>query len=294
MSEIFLADNIEVLSTLADESVDLIYIDPPFNTGKIQKRTRLKTVRDEATGDRTGFQRKRYRSIALGTQSFSDIFDDFLAFLEPRLVESHRILKAHGSMFLHIDYREAHYCKVLLDLLFGRDAFKNEIIWSYDFGGRSKNRWPAKHDTILWYAKTPDSYTFNYDDIDRIPYLAPRLVGPEKAARGKTPTDVWWQTIVPTNGKERTGYPTQKPIQILERIIRVHSRPGDVVLDFFGGSGTTGEAAARLGRRYILVDNNPEAVKVMAVRLAFDQPDCVNFDAPANNEAQPPLADFRS
>ncbi len=284
-SRIVLADNMDVLPTLPDNSVDLIYIDPPFNTGKVQQRTRIRTTRDDA-GDRTGFQGKRYRTEKLGTESFGDAFDDFLAFIEPRFEESYRVLKSTGSFFFHIDYREVHYCKVMLDQLFGRDSFKNEIIWAYDYGGRPKNRWPAKHDSILWHAKDPNDYTYNYDAIDRIPYMAPGLVGKEKAARGKTPTDVWWQTIVPTNGKERTGYPTQKPIAILNRIVNVHSNPGDFLLDFFAGSGTTGEAAARAGRQYLLVDDNPAATAVMATRLAFDRPDCVNFEAPPMNDVQ--------
>ena len=237
----------------------------------MQARTRLKTVRDEA-GDRTGFQGQRYRSIKLGEQSYADIFSDYLAFLEPRLKEAHRLLTPDGSLFFHIDYREVHYCKVLLDQIFGRESFINEIIWAYDYGARATRRWSPKHDNILWYAKNPKNYTYRYEDIDRIPYMAPGLVGPEKAARGKTPTDTWWHTIVSPNGKEKTGYPTQKPLAILSRIIRVHSNPGDAVLDFFAGSGTTGEAALRLGRRATLVDNNPQALEVMARRLAFAEP----------------------
>ena len=271
MLDIHFGDNLEVLRTLPDAAFALIYIDPPFNTGKVQARTRLKTVRDE-TGDRTGFQGQRYRSIKLGKQSYADIFSDYLAFLEPRLIEAHRLLTPDGSLFFHIDYREVHYCKVLLDGIFGRESFINEIIWAYDYGARATRRWSPKHDNILWYAKNPKNYTYRYDDIDRIPYMAPGLVGPEKAARGKTPTDTWWHTIVSPNGKEKTGYPTQKPLAILSRIIRVHSNPGDAVLDFFAGSGTTGEAALRLGRRATLVDNNPQALEVMARRLAFAKP----------------------
>ena len=271
MLHIHFGDNLEVLRTLPDATFALIYIDPPFNTGKVQARTRLKTVRDDA-GDRTGFQGQRYRSIKLGEQSYADIFSDYLAFLEPRLMEAHRLLTPDGSLFFHIDYREVHYCKVLLDQIFGRESFINEIIWAYDYGARATRRWSPKHDNILWYAKNPKNYTYNYDAIDRIPYMAPGLVGPEKAARGKTPTDTWWHTIVSPNGKEKTGYSTQKPLAILSRIIRVHSNPGDAVLDFFAGSGTTGEAALRLGRRATLVDNNPQAMEVMARRLAFAQP----------------------
>lgn len=286
-NRIVLGDNLPVLQGIADGVVDLVYIDPPFNTGKRQQRRRLRTVADAAGGDRTGFQGKRYRTIELGVSGWDDRFDDLPAFLEPRLVEARRVLKPAGSLFLHVDCREAHYCKVLLDRLFGRECFQNEIIWAYDYGARSRSRWPAKHDNILWYARDPRRFTFNYDAIDRIPYLAPGLVGPEKAARGKTPTDVWWHTIVSPTGKEKTGYPTQKPLGVLERIIRVHSNPGELVLDFFAGSGTTGMAAGRLGRRFWLVDNNPEAVALMTRRLAQWQPEVLPPAAAAEHPHRP-------
>ena len=276
------ADNLDYLRTMPDGVVDLIYIDPPFNTGKTQLRESIRTVRDEESGDRVGFQGRRYRTERVGSSEFGDQFDDYLAFLEPRLREAHRVLKPNGSFFLHVDYREVHYCKVQLDEIFGRDSFINEIVWAYDYGARSKSRWSAKHDNILWYAKDPSNYTFNHDEMDRIPYMAPGLVGPEKAARGKTPTDVWWHTIVPTNGKEKTGYATQKPLGILERIVKVHSNPGDLVLDFFAGSGTTGEAAAKHGRRFIMVDNSPEAIQVMAGRLAAYNPQFEGCDGITN------------
>lgn len=266
VGRIHLAENLEILRTLPTGSIDLIYIDPPFNTGKQMRRTRLKTVRAE-DGDRTGFQGRRYRSTVVETKSFADAFSDYLAFLEPRLVEARRVLAAHGSLYFHVDYREVHYCKILLDKIFGRDCFLNEIIWAYDYGGRPKNRWPPKHDNILLYVKSPRGYLFNTDQIDRIAYMAPGLVGAEKAARGKLPTDTWWHTIVPTNGKEKTGYPTQKPLGIVRRMIVASSRPGGVVLDFFGGSGTTGAAALECGRRFILIDNNPAALEVMARRF---------------------------
>ncbi len=276
--KIILADNLDILPKMVDGSVNLVYIDPPFNRGKVQERTRIRTVRDEENGDRVGFKGKRYRTVEIGKEAFDDRFDDFLEFLQPRLLEAHRILAADGSFFLHIDYREVHYCKVLLDSIFGRECFTNEIVWAYDYGARSKKKWSTKHDSILWYVRDPKHYTFNFEEMDRIPYMAPGLVGKEKAARGKTPTDVWWHTIVPTNGKERTGYPTQKPLGVLKRIVKVHSKPGDLLLDFFAGSGTLGEAAARLGREYILVDNNPAAAETMARRLAFAAPVCVNFE----------------
>lgn len=264
--DIYYGDNLEILQNFEDESFDLIYIDPPFNTGRVQRRRRLKTVRDEA-GDRVGYQGRRYRTIVLGSKSFNDVFSDYWEFLGPRLDEAYRLLSPTGSFFLHLDYREIHYAKIYLDQLFGRDSFINEIIWAYDYGARSKSRWSAKHDNILWYAKDPSAYTFNFDEIDRIPYMAPKLVGPEKAKRGKTPTDVWWHTIVSPTGRERTGYPTQKPLGIIERIVRVHSNPGDHLLDYFAGSGTLGEAALRNGRSCVLIDNNPEAIEVMAKRL---------------------------
>ena len=269
--DIYLGDNLDVLKDFPDRSFDLIYIDPPFNTGKTQASTQIQTIRD-SEGDRNGFKGQRYRTVKVGMRAFADSFDDFLAFIEPRLEEAHRLLDPCGSFFVHLDYREVHYCKVLLDGLFGRDSFINEIIWAYDYGARSKRKWPAKHDSILWYEKNPDSYTFRFQDMDRIPYMAPGLVTNQKAARGKTPTDVWWHTIVPTNGKERTGYPTQKPLGIMNRIVRIHSNPGDKVLDFFAGSGTTGEAAVSNGRSAVLIDSNEEAVRVMAKRLAFAKP----------------------
>jgi site-specific DNA-methyltransferase (adenine-specific) len=267
VSRIVFADNMPILRAMPDASIPLIYIDPPFNTGKTQRHTALKTVRS-ATGDRRGFQGERYETIMLGSRAYPDIFDDYLAFLEPRLVEAYRVLAPHGTLYFHIDYREAHYCKVLLDTIFGRRCFLNEVIWAYDYGGRTKRKWAPKHDTILVYVKDPARYTFNADAIDRVPYMAPGLVGPEKAARGKVPTDTWWHTIVPTNSRERTGYPTQKPLGVLSRIVAASSNPGDLVLDFFAGSGTTGAACLALGRPFVLVDNNPQALDVMARRFA--------------------------
>ncbi len=265
---IYFADNLPVLQSLPAGSIDLIYIDPPFNTGRVQARTQIQTVRDEQNGDRVGFQGRSYRTVSLGERAYQDQFDDYLGFLEPRLIEARRVLKTNGSLYFHIDYREVHYCKVLLDGIFGRESFLNEIIWAYDYGARTKKRWPAKHDNILWYAKNPRDYIYNVDEIERIPYMAPGLVGPEKAVRGKLPTDTWWHTIVPTNSREKTGYPTQKPLGILRRIVRASSPPGGLVLDFFAGSGTTGAACLELGRDFILIDSNLQAVQVMARRFA--------------------------
>jgi len=266
-NKIFLGDNLPILREMAAESITLIYIDPPFNTGRRQSRTRIRTERSEE-GDRIGFQGQRYQTIKLSEQAYHDHFDDYLAFLEPRLIEAYRLLKEDGSLYFHIDYREVHYCKLLLDGIFGRESFLNEIIWAYDYGGRTRKRWPPKHDNILWYAKDPEQYIFNYQEIKRIPYMAPGLVGKEKAARGKLPTDTWWHTIVGTNAKEKTGYPTQKPLGVLRRIIQASSNAGDLVLDFFAGSGTTGAACLELGRNFILIDNNTQALQVMAQRFA--------------------------
>ena len=294
-NKIYFGNNLPILKKMESESVDLIYIDPPFNTKKTQKRMTVKTVRDD-NGDRKGFQGNTYRTIELGTKEYEDTFDSLVDFLRPRLIEAHRILTSQGSLYFHIDYREVHYCKILLDEIFGRECFLNEIIWAYDYGGRAKSKWPAKHDNILFYVKDPQRYVFNIHKIDKEPYMAPGLVGTKKASKGKTPTDTWWaryagakiskslsdtwwlnyakgqnatwwQTIVPTNSKERVGYPTQKPRKLLDRIIKASSNRGDVVLDFFAGSGTTGESCLELGRNFILVDNNKPALEVMAQRF---------------------------
>ena len=264
---IHLGDNLPILAALPERSFALIYIDPPFNTGRDQRLQRVRVTADDA-GDRRGFGGRAYRTEALSEMAYGDRYDDYLGFLAARIHHVPRLWTDEGSLFVHVDPREVHYVKVMCDELLGRRRFMGEIIWAYDFGGRSKKRWPAKHDNILWYAADPRRYTFHYEAMDRIPYMAPGLVGGEKAARGKTPTDVWWHTIVPTSGKERTGYPTQKPLGVLRRIIAVHSSPGDAVLDFFAGSGTTGEAAADAGRNAVLIDQNPEAVAVMTRRLA--------------------------
>jgi len=263
---ILLGDNLDLLPDFADQSFQLIYIDPPFNTGRAQTRRTLQTIPDE-DGDRTGFNGRRYKTRLLEQSSYRDCFDDYLAFLAPRLEEAHRLLRKTGTLYFHIDYREAHYCKLLLDEIFGRESFLNEIVWAYDYGARSKRRWPKKHDTILVYVKAPAEYFFDSEEVDREPYMAPGLVTEEKVAKGKLPTDVWWHTIVPTSGAEKTGYPTQKPEGIVRRMVQASTREGDWCLDFFAGSGTLGAVASGLGRRYVLIDSNPEAVRVMRARL---------------------------
>ena len=264
-NEVINGENLAALKSMPDESFQLIYIDPPFNTGRSQVRTNRSSV-SSSTGN-LGFQGKRYEQVVKSVLSYDDDFADYWAFLEPRLIEAYRLLHETGTIYLHLDYREAHYAKVLMDALFGRECFLNEIIWAYDYGGKSKSRWPAKHDTILVYVKNPTKYFFDSATVDREPYMAPGLVTPEKVARGKLPTDVWWHTIVSPTGKEKTGYPTQKPLGILRRIISASSKPGDRVLDFFAGSGTTAQAAFELKRQFVVVDQNPESIEVITGRL---------------------------
>ncbi len=291
-------DNLAVAATLPSGSFTLVYLDPPFNTGRVRERQVVTARRTFATQEesadpdgsspqsvdtasdllgserapgepevRHGFHGHRYERVRGMLRAYDDSFDDYGAFLMPRLEEAWRLLADDGTLYLHLDYREAHYAKVMLDAVFGRDCFLNELIWAYDYGAKSRRRWPTKHDTILVYVKNPRTYVFNSDDVDREPYMAPGLVTAEKAARGKLPTDVWWHTIVPTTGREKTGYPTQKPEGVLRRIVTASSRPGDRVLDLFAGSGTTGAVASALGREAVLVDDNPEAVRVMAARI---------------------------
>ena len=264
-NQVINAENLGALKSLPEKSFQLVYIDPPFNTGRKQVRTN-RTSTESKTGN-LGSQGKRYEQVVNTVLSYDDEFADYWAFLEPRLIEAHRLLKQTGTLYLHLDYREAHYAKVLLDALFGRECFLNEIIWAYDYGGKSKSRWPAKHDTILVYVKDPDNYYFNSEEVDREPYMAPGLVTKEKVEKGKLPTDVWWHTIVSPTGKEKTGYPTQKPLGILRRIISASTRQGDRVLDFFAGSGTTAHAAWELKREFVVIDQNPESLKVIRQRL---------------------------
>jgi site-specific DNA-methyltransferase (adenine-specific) len=260
-------DNAAVLPALPGGAFDMVYIDPPFNTGRSQRRTRLAVARDDGGGDRTGFGGRRYRSEVVSALAYDDAFADYLGFLGPRLEEARRVLADHGTLYVHLDFREAHGVKLLLDELFGRECFLNELIWAYDYGAKPRGRWPAKHDTILVYVRDPGCYHFDDAEVDREPYMAPGLVTAEQRERGKRPTDTWWHTIVPTNGAEKTGYPTQKPEGIVRRMVAASSRPGGWCLDFFAGSGTLGAVCAKLGRRYVLVDSNPEAIAVAHRRL---------------------------
>jgi site-specific DNA-methyltransferase (adenine-specific) len=263
---VLLGDNLELLPLFPPGTFRLVYADPPFNTGGARRR---RTLRTEAApdGDRAGFGGRRYRTRLLEESSYRDSFDDYLGFLEPRLRAIRRALAESGTLYFHIDYREAHYCKLLLDEIFGRDCFLNEIVWAYDYGARTRRRWPAKHDTILVYVKDRARYHFDADGVDREPYMAPGLVGPERAARGKLPTDVWWHTIVSPTGREKTGYPTQKPEALVRRMVQASTEPGDACLDPFAGSGTLGAVARALGRKFVLIDSNPAAIAVMERRL---------------------------
>lgn len=260
-------ENLAPLLALPTGEFDLVYVDPPFNTGRAQARHTLSVLAD-SRGPRAGFGGKRYRSRLLQTLLYEDSFADYLGFLEPRLRRARDLLAPQGTLYFHIDYREAHYCKLLLDEIFGREAFLNELIWSYDYGAKPRRRWPAKHDTILVYVRSPGSHHFDADAVEREPYMAPGLVTVEKARRGKRPTDVWFHTIVPTNGAEKTGYPTQKPEGVLRRIVAASSRTGGWCLDPFAGSGTLGAVCRQLGRRFVLIDENPVAIEVMRNRLA--------------------------
>jgi site-specific DNA-methyltransferase (adenine-specific) len=262
------ADNAEFLPSLPDAAFTMIYVDPPFNTGRVQRRQQTSMVRSaDGAGDRVGFKGRSYQTIKGMLTSYDDAFEDYWSFLEPRLAEAWRLLAEDGTLYLHLDYREVHYAKVLLDALFGRECFLNEIIWAYDYGGRTKKRWPTKHDTILVYVKNPSGYYFNAEAVDREPYMAPGLVTAEKVALGKLPTDVWWHTIVSPTGREKTGYPTQKPVGLVRRMVQASSKPGDWVLDFFAGSGTLGAVAVETGRKFLLIDSSAQALDVMETRL---------------------------
>jgi site-specific DNA-methyltransferase (adenine-specific) len=268
VNRIVLGDNLPLLRELPDASVGMVYADPPFNTGRAQTRRTLATSRDDGNGDRTGFGGRRYATTVLEQRSYADAFDDYLGFLEPRLVELRRVLAPTGTLYLHLDYREAHRVKLALDAIFGPDCFLNELIWAYDYGAKPRTRWPQKHDTILVYVKDPARYHFDAEAVDREPYMAPGLVTPEQRERGKRPTSVMWHTIVSPTGREKTGYPTQKPEALVRRFVQASSQPGDTVLDPFAGSGTLGAVAAQLGRRFLLIDESADAVAVMERRLA--------------------------
>jgi site-specific DNA-methyltransferase (adenine-specific) len=248
---------LDLLHSIPDESIDLIYTDPPFGTGNIQTMDRKKAGK------------------TVSKIEYSDKYENYLDFLEPHLIQMHKVLKSTGTMYLHMDWRWVHYAKVMCDGIFGMENFLNEVVWSYNFGGRGKDRWPQKHDTILVYIKEMGKHTFNWNDIDRIPYAAPELqyVGRTKEeaekriAEGQVPTDVWSMSIVGTASKERVGYPNQKPQKLMKRAIVASSNVGDIVLDPFGGSGSTAAAAMEANRKFITGDSSPDAIQTMRNRF---------------------------
>lgn len=258
MVDVIQGDCLVHLKGVPDNTYNLIYLDPPFNTGISQTR--------KTTTGNGGFAKERYNVRELAEKQYNDYFEDYYGFLFPRLEEMYRTLASDGSMFIHLDWRETHYVRVFLDSLFGRDNCLNEIIWHWDYGAKSKRYWPRKHNNVLYYVKDTENYTFDISQTDFLPYLAPKLVSKEKAERGKVPTDTWFMTIVPTNGHEKTGYPTQKPEALLRRILACHCKTGDKVLDPFAGSGTTGAVAKQLGLDCTLIDNNMEAIDTIYKR----------------------------
>lgn len=253
---VYLSEASRLMSELSEGSIDLIYADPPFGTNNRQRS---------------------------GDLSYSDSFDDYVQFIKEHAAHLQRVLNDSGTAYVHLDYRWVHYAKVELDLTFGRENFLGEIVWSYNFGGRGKNFFAKKHDTILVYAKQKGHHVFNYDDIDRIPYKAPEMqyVGrsreeaERRIAAGQVPTDVWDIPIIGTNSRERVGYPTQKPTSLIRRIVVASSPVGGVVLDPFCGSGTTAIVAASVGRRFIVCDKSEDAVRVTGERLTHAM---VQFD----------------
>jgi DNA modification methylase len=264
---LILGDNLDVLASLPDGSVDLIYIDPPFGTGTIRRGGHDSS--------------HRYRDVP-GDPS------RYVAWLHERLAQSRRVLSSHGSLFVHLDYRTVHYVKVELDTIFGRDRFINELIWCYSVGGKSRRSFGRKHDTILWYSRTAE-YAF-FPDAVKVPRKSGshmRVVQTEDGelvqektdrksgkvyryplSAGKVPED-WWTDIEILNrgDAERTGWPTQKPERLLERIIQSTTTPGALVADWFCGSGTTGVVAQRLDRRFVLVDRESHAIACAQARL---------------------------
>lgn len=276
MNTVILGDNLSILRAIPEESFSMIYVDPPFNTGKVQRLVSVRSKRSEG-GNRDGFGGNKYTSEVVSSLQYADANNDYIDWLRERMVEAHRILKPTGTMYVHLDYREVHYARVMMDEIFGRKNFLNEIIWAYDYGARAKRKWPTKHDNILVYVKDINQYYFNTEEVDREPYMAPGLVTPEKAARGKLPTDTWWHTIVSPTGKEKTGYPTQKPEAVIKRMVLASTKPGDSVLDFFAGSGTLGAVAIKTGRRFTLIDSNRDAVNVIKKRLGNDGIEYLGF-----------------
>ncbi len=260
---LYLCDNLTVMRGLPENFIDLIYMDPPFFTGK---------------------ERKAKSRIRASEDSFEDTWtsdiDGYIEWLRPRLVETRRLLRSTGLIYLHLDWHAVHYVKVEMDTIFGYDRFINEIIWRYRTGGLSHNMFARKHDTILVYSKTSK---FKIEPWKEKAYTKSRYrkAGVVNYGSGETEffsdsrgvynfvnaSDVWEIPYINSQAKERVGYPSQKPELLLERIIASSTRPGETVADFFCGSGTTGVVAQKLGRRWILVDKSRDAVEVSRFRL---------------------------
>lgn len=273
-------DNLGVLRGFDAGSVDLIYLDPPFNSKRLYVGTKGSAAagasfKDIWTLDDVGAWQTELgdsdltdylRTIA---RAHSEPMMAYTIYMTLRIIELRRVLKETGALYLHCDPTASHYLKIVLDIVFGKDAFRNEIIWSYRTGGVSKKHWARKHDVILFYAKPK----YQHNPMQERIYYDKAFFTSKVDKTGKHYADVYlrdvWEDIKPllNLSKERTGYPTQKPVALLERIITASSQEGDIVLDPFCGGGTTCEAAAKLGRRWIGIDIEPRARELLAERL---------------------------
>lgn len=318
---LFYGDNLEILREyIADESIDLIYLDPPFNSNRTYNVLFKDESGKESEAQITAFddtwhwdavaEETYYELITKAPDAVSRIIGAlrefigrnqmmaYLVMMAIRLVELHRVLKSSGSLYLHCDPTASHYLKIILDAVFGGEYFQNEIIWCYEIGARSKKRWGKKHDVILFYSKS-SKFTFNWQEV-----AVPRKAGTHMRAgidedkreyqektdaktgkvyryyldKGAIPPD-WWMGPQQLNRSdaERLGYPTQKPLKLLERIVKASSKEKDVVLDPFCGCGTTVTAAEKLNRRWIGIDITHLAIALQKYRLqeAFSK---VKFD----------------
>ncbi|MDP8237856.1 MAG: site-specific DNA-methyltransferase [Candidatus Hatepunaea meridiana] len=296
-SYLYFGDNLDVLRQhIADESIDLIYLDPPFNSdkdyvalsGKRRSADILPTLQLLAGEDARATKGRVFKDIwrwddevnnnfqriiecnnnrlSQTLTAFSQLIGKngllaYIVMLAPRLVELHRVLKPTGSIYLHCDQHASAYIRLLMDAIFGSENFLNCIVWCYGLGGSSPRYWPRKHDDILWYSKEPNKHNF---EAVQIPATSQRMKGQMKKA-----PDFWNIPTINNMAKERTGFPTQKPEALLERIIESSSRKGDIVLDPFCGSGTTLCVAHRLGRKWVGIDNAPKAVELVEERLGI-------------------------
>lgn len=286
---IFEGDNLPVLRGMETASVDLIYLDPPFNSNRtyetpIGSEVAGATFRDPWSLDNLDQKWHNdiadqnltlYRAIEVSEHTHSASMKAYLIMIAVRIIEMKRILKPTGSIYLHCDPTVSHYLKMIMDGIFGVENFKNEIVWHYTGGGRSKTSFSRKHDIIFFYTRSKSDHCFNVDSI-RVPYKETSgyaksgiisKVGKRYLPNPKgTPVgDVWDISII--NSKERLGYPTQKPLVLLERIVAASSNQGDLVLDPFCGCATTCVAAENLGRHWIGIDISPKAVELVRERL---------------------------